>query len=76
MKALSPAALSTRLNIPARLQIGRQVSGGRYLTVPGVHQSCAVYLFLINRGYGEGMDEQTQNIIKACMHCDDGAELG
>ena len=38
-----------------------------YLTVPGVHQSCAVYLFLINRGVWEGMDEQTQNIIKlAC----------
>lgn len=38
-----------------------------YLTVPGVHQSCAVYLFLINRGVWESMDEQTQNIIKlAC----------
>lgn len=38
-----------------------------YLTVPGVHQSCAVYLFLINRNVWDGMDEQTQNIIKlAC----------
>lgn len=32
-----------------------------------MHQSCAVYLFLINRGVWESMDEQTQNIIKlAC----------
>lgn len=35
-----------------------------YITVPGVHQSCAVYLFLINRDVWEGMDEQIQNVIK------------
>ena len=35
-----------------------------YLTVPGVHQSCAAYLFIINRNVWEGMDEQLQNIIK------------
>ena len=39
-----------------------------YLTVPGVHQSCAVYLFLINRDVWDGLDEQIQNIIKtSCM---------
>jgi len=38
-----------------------------YLTVPGVHQSCSVYLFLINRNIWDGLDTQTQNIIKlAC----------
>ena len=38
-----------------------------YLTVPGVHQSCSVYLFLINRNIWDGLDAQTQNIIKlAC----------
>lgn len=38
-----------------------------YITVPGVHQSCAVYLFLINRSVWDSMDEQLQNIIKlAC----------
>lgn len=38
-----------------------------YITVPGVHQSCAVYLFLINRNVWDGMDEQLQNVIKlAC----------
>ena len=38
-----------------------------YLTVPGVHQSCAAYLLLINRNVWEGMDEQLQNTIKlAC----------
>ena len=35
-----------------------------YITVPGVHQSCAAYLFLINRNVWDGMDEQLQNIIK------------
>ena len=35
--------------------------------MPGVHQSCSVYLFLINRGIWDGLDAQTQNIIKlAC----------
>ena len=38
-----------------------------YLTVPGIHQTCAVDLFLMNRGVWDGLDEQTQNIIKlAC----------
>ena len=38
-----------------------------YLTVPGVHQSCSVYLFLINRNIWDGLDAQTQSIIKlAC----------
>lgn len=38
-----------------------------YMTVPGVHQSCSVYLFLINRDVWNGMDEQLQNTIKlAC----------
>ena len=38
-----------------------------YLTVPGIHQSTATYLLLINRGVWEGLDEQIQNIIKlAC----------
>ncbi|MEE0204672.1 MAG: TRAP transporter substrate-binding protein DctP [Oscillospiraceae bacterium] len=35
-----------------------------YMTVPGVHQSCAVYLFLMNRNVWDGLDEQVQNIIK------------
>lgn len=35
-----------------------------YLTVPGIHNSCATYLFLINRSVWEGMDEQLQNIIR------------
>ena len=39
-----------------------------YVTVPGIHQSCAAYLFFINRTVWENMDEQTQNIIRtACM---------
>lgn len=35
-----------------------------YLTVPGVHQSCATYIFLINRSVWESLDEQLQSIIK------------
>lgn len=39
-----------------------------YMTVPGIHQSSAVYLLLINENVWNDMDEQLQNIIKtSCM---------
>lgn len=39
-----------------------------YVTVPGIHQSCAAYLFFINRDVWEDMDEQMQNTIRtACL---------
>lgn len=39
-----------------------------YMTVPGIHQSCATYLFLINKDVWDGMDEQLQNIIRtSCL---------
>lgn len=35
-----------------------------YMTVPGIHQSSAVYLLLINRDTWNSFDEQVQNAIK------------
>lgn len=35
-----------------------------YLTVPGIHNSSAAYLFIMNRSVWDGLDEQIQNIIK------------
>lgn len=38
-----------------------------YMTVPGIHNSSAAYLLLINRNVWEGMDEQIKSIIElAC----------
>lgn len=36
----------------------------QYMTVPGIHQTCATYLLLINRNVWDSMGEQLQNIIK------------
>jgi len=39
-----------------------------YMTVPGIHQSSAAYLLLINKDVWNDMDEQIQNIIRtSCL---------
>ncbi len=35
-----------------------------YMTVPGIHNSSAAYLFIMNKNVWDGLDEQIQNIIK------------